>query len=60
MTSTLALAEKSSRDSSPRPPITLQTGDKGGHIKRPKTPSRQLITCTYDGMTLELNFTLSE
>ena len=56
----LASAEPSLGDRKPRPPITLSSRDRGGLIKRPKVPCRQSITCTYDGMTMELNFTISE
>ena len=56
----LASAEQPSGNQKPRPPILLHKSNKGGHINRPKTPDRQSITCTYDGMTMELNFTISE
>lgn len=56
----LAAAEKSSENRKPRPPILLEKGNPHGHINRPKAPNRQSITCTYDGMTLELDFTVSE
>lgn len=55
-----ALAEQNSKGSKPRPPITLHKGNGHGHINRPKAPDRQRITCSYDGMTLELDFTISE
>ena len=56
----LAAAEQNSRESKPRPPITLQKGNMGGITRYPKAPDRQSITCVYDGSTMELSFTVSE
>ena len=56
----LANAEQSSGGSQPRPLILLQKGNPHDHIKRPKSPDRQLITCEYDGINMELNFTVNE
>lgn len=57
---TTVLADKSSDTGQGKPPIILQQASKGVIIKRPKAPSRQLVTCSYDGSTLELNFKISE
>lgn len=59
-TPSFLVAEKSSSGSKPRPPITLHKGHKGGYTNFPKAPDRQSITCTYDGMTLALDFAISE
>ena len=56
----MAFAEQSKNGSKPHPPITLQKGHKGAYIKFPKAPDRQSITCAYDGMSLELDFAISE
>ena len=56
----LASAEQSSGDQKPRPPILLKKGHKGDYTKCPKAPDCQSITCTYDGITMELTLTISE
>ena len=58
--SLLAYAEQSSGNSKSRLPITLRKGNGHGHVDCPKAPDRQLITCSYNGMTLEMDFTISE
>ena len=60
VTPTLVKAEKSTNGDNPRPPITLCPGNGGVHVKRPKAPSRQSITCEYDGAEMEFHFTVSE
>lgn len=56
----LAVAEQSSRGSNPRPPVILHKGHGNSHGNFPKAPDRQSITCTYDGSTMEFNFTVAE
>lgn len=57
---TLAAADQKSGGSKPRPPITLEKKLGHGHMNRPKAPDRQSITCVYDGMSMELEFIISE
>ena len=57
---TIASAEQSSGSSNSNAPIALKPGDNKGHIKRPKAPDRQAITCAYDGEQLLLTFVYSE
>lgn len=40
--------------------ITLVRTGNGAKAGRPKAPDRQVITCTYDGYGMDLNFTFSE
>ena len=56
----LAYAKQNSEGTKPRPPITLQKINGSGHTKFPKAPDSQFITCIYDGMTLDLEFVISE
>lgn len=56
----LAAADQKSGQSKPRPPIILSKGYGHGLGNYPKAPDRQSITCTYDGATLEFDFTVSE
>ena len=56
----LSKAEKSTDVTASRPPVTLSPGHKGGHGKFPKAPSRQSITCEYNGAEMEFHFTVSE
>lgn len=40
--------------------ITLTKSVRTNPIKRPKAPDRQIVTCTYDGEELNLNFVIPE
>ena len=51
----LAAAEQKSGGKQTRPPITLTKENGSGHLKRPKAPDRQSITCSYDGMIIDNN-----
>lgn len=55
-----AWADQSTSQGDSRPPIILTRGREDGHINRPKAPDRQIITCSYDGEVLTLNFVYSE
>lgn len=56
----IALADQSSQSDNSGKKITLQKGNNHGYIKTPKAPDRQVITCTYDGYGMDLDFTFSE
>lgn len=40
--------------------ITLKRRRGESHAKRPKAPDRQIITCYYDGVGIQLTFSISE
>lgn len=40
--------------------IVLEKRIKHGSIQRPRTPDKQVVTCLYDGMGLELTLVFSE
>lgn len=56
----LVIAEQKSGSSKSRPPILLTKSKCAGPVNRPKAPDRQSVKCTYDGMCMDLNFTVSE
>lgn len=55
----IGMAQTVSQPSTPKPPITLQKKTTG-YLKTPKVPSRQVITCAFDGNGLEFHFAISE
>lgn len=44
----------------PKSTTTLVKTNRGASIRRPKSPDRQQVTCTYDGEVMNINFTISE
>ena len=55
-----SVADQSSPQGGSRPPIILTRSNGQGYLKTPKAPDRQVITCSYDGEMLTLNFIYSE
>ena len=55
-----SIIAQSSQGNKPPSTITLKKAVKSGIKNRPKSPSLQKITCTYDGKDIELDFVLSE
>ena len=55
-----AWADQSTSQGDSRPPIILTRKHGQGLSNTPKAPDRQIITCSYDGEILTLNFVYSE
>lgn len=54
------MADPSSNSHETHATIILEKDHGSGHLKRPKAPDRQVVTCAYDGEVMTLSFVIPE